>query len=143
MAIIKKPKKYDINFEQPSASAYFLGKWRGRDTLLEIPHPREGKNAPTKQPVERKPIKEQFRALIEPLCTEHPSICTDPEILGGTPHIKGTRLSVRTVLGKLYLHGSVQAVLDIYEPHLSEEQVKDAIAYAQDFLEMACDPNEP
>jgi len=87
-------------------------------------------------------VKDGFRALADKLCEEHQFICMDAEVLGGTPSIRGTRLSVGKVLSKLYLYGSVQAVVDIHEPHLSEEQVKDAIAYAQDFLEMACDPHE-
>jgi uncharacterized protein (DUF433 family) len=140
MAVIKKPKKYDINSEQLSTSAYFLSKWKGGDKLIEIPHPREGKSA---QPVEQKSTKDKFRALTKRLCAKYPTVCTDPEILGGTPCIKGTRLPVRTILGKLYLLGSIQAIVDSYEPHLSEEQVKDAIAYAQDFMELACASNEP
>lgn len=94
------------------------------------------------RPVNQKLIKEQFRALAAKLCAEHPAISTDVEVLGGRPHINNTRLSVGTVLGKLYLYGSVQAVLDIYK-HLNEEQIKEAIAYAQSFLETACDSNEP
>jgi uncharacterized protein (DUF433 family) len=95
------------------------------------------------RPANKRLVKEQFRVLANSLCVEHPFISIDTEIVGGSPHIKNTRLSVGTVLAKLYLHGSVQAIVDIYEPHLSEEQVKDAIAFAQDFLEIACDPNEP
>lgn len=87
-------------------------------------------------------VKEQFRALANRLCEEHPAISTDKEVLGGKPHLNNTRLSVGNVLAKLYLYGNIQAILDIYE-HLSEEQVKEAIAYAQDFLEIACDSNEP
>jgi len=88
-------------------------------------------------------VWQSLRALAERLCVEHPSISIDEEILGGSPHIKGTRLSVKTILGKLYLYESVQAVVDIYEPHLTAEQVKEAIAYAQDFLEMSRVTSEP
>lgn len=87
-------------------------------------------------------VKQSFRALAERLCEEHPAIRTDAEILNGTPHIKNTRLSVGKILAKLYVYGNIQSIVDIHEPHLSEEQVKDAIAYAQDFLEIACDPEE-
>jgi uncharacterized protein (DUF433 family) len=92
---------------------------------------------------EKQFMKAQFRALAVRLGADHPGISTDTEVLGGTPHIKGTRLSVRTILGKLYVLGSIQAIVDSYEPHLSEEQIKEAIAYAQAFLEIACAPNEP
>ena len=140
---VNKPRKHDRSFERMSESAYFLGMWRGHRGVVEIPHPR-AVNTPVQinRPVKQRPFSEQLRALVNSLCAEHPSICTDPEVLSGTPHIKGTRLSVRTVLGKLYLYGSIQSILEIYE-YLSEEQVKDAIAYAQAFLEIACDPNEP
>jgi uncharacterized protein (DUF433 family) len=95
------------------------------------------------QPINERAIAQRvFRALAERLCEEHPSISTDIEVLGGTPHIVNTRLSVGKVLAKLYVHGNIQAIVKTYEPHVSEEQVKEAIAYAQDFLEIACDPNE-
>jgi uncharacterized protein (DUF433 family) len=144
MAMIKKLRKHERGEERQSESAYFLNMWRGRSSLVEIPHPREVNIAArANRPAEQKPTKEKFRQLIEHLCVEHPSINTDSEILGGKPHVKGTRLSVSTVLAKLYLYGSIQTVVDIYEPHLSAEQVKEAIAYAQDFLEKACGANEP
>jgi uncharacterized protein (DUF433 family) len=144
MAVIKKPRKYDVNVEQETAASYYLGMWRGHNKLVEIPSPRETHlTVPPRLRVEQKNVKEHLHALIERLCAKYPSICTDPEILGGTPRINGTRLSVRIILGKLHLLGSIQAIVDSYEPHLSEEQVKDAIAYAQDFMELACAPNEP
>lgn len=89
------------------------------------------------RPVSPRLVKERFRALAVKLCESHPLISTDAEILGGAPHIKGTRLSVRTILAKLHVYGSIQAIVKIYEPHLSEEQVKEALAYAQDFMEIA------
>jgi uncharacterized protein (DUF433 family) len=87
-------------------------------------------------------MKAQFRALADKLCEDHPTISTDKRIFGGMPHIKNVRLSVGDVLAKLYVYGSVQAILDIYSPDISEEQIKEAIAYAQDFLEAACDPRQ-
>lgn len=87
-------------------------------------------------------VKDGFRALAEKLCEEHPAISTEPHIFGGIPHIKGVRLSVGDILAKLYVYGNVQKIVEIYTPHLNEEQVKEAIAYAQDFLETACDPDE-
>ena len=141
---VEKPRKHDRRFERDSESAFILNMWQGRGHIVGIPSPRSvHTQTPTNRPVKQKPVKEQFRALLEKLCAKYPSICTDPEILGGSPCIKGTRLSVRIILGKLHLLGSIQAIVDSYEPHLSEEQVKDAIAYAQDFMELACDPNEP
>jgi uncharacterized protein (DUF433 family) len=94
------------------------------------------------QSAKKPDVRGLLRGLADKLSEAHPSISTDPEVLGGSPHITGTRLSVGKVLSKLYLYGSVQAVVDIHQPHLSEDQVKEAIAYAQDFLEIACDPHE-
>jgi uncharacterized protein (DUF433 family) len=87
-------------------------------------------------------VREQFRALAKRLCSQHPAISTDKGIFGGIPHIKNVRLSVGDVLAKLYVYGSIQKIVEIYSPHVSEAQVKDAIAYAQDFLEIACDSDE-
>ncbi|MCA1621403.1 MAG: DUF433 domain-containing protein [Acidobacteria bacterium] len=94
------------------------------------------------RPVDEALVKKRIRALAERLCVGHPAINMDAEVLSGTPHVENTRLSVGNVLAKLYLYGSIQAVVKIHEPHLSEKQIKDAIAYAQDFLEIACDPHE-
>jgi uncharacterized protein (DUF433 family) len=144
MAEIRKPRKDDVAVEEEFTSAFILSKWRGHDVVLEIP-PRRGvkTRVHTIRTIEPKPTAEAFRAVARKLCGGHPAISTDAQVLGGTPHLKNTRLSVGSVLAKLYLYGTIQAVLDIYKPHLSEEQVKAAIAYAQDFLEIACDPNEP
>lgn len=82
---------------------------------------------------------DHFRALASRLTEEHPSISTDPGIFGGMPHIRNVRLSVGDILSKLYVYGSIQAILDDYSPDVNEDQIKEAIAYAQDFLEAACD----
>lgn len=141
---VRRRLRLEKHLERESDTAYFLSQWHGRSKLVPVPHPRGiTRTVPTKRQVERKSAKEQLRILAERLRAKYPSICTDPDILGGNPCIKGTRLSVRTILGKLNLYGSIQAIVDNYEPHLSEEQVKDAIAYAQELLEMACASNEP
>ncbi len=95
------------------------------------------------QPNRNEIAKQAFIALAERLCKEHPLICTDQQVLGGMPHIASTRLSVGRILAKLYVSGSIDAVVADYAPRLSAEQVRAAIAYAQDFLEAACDPHEP
>lgn len=75
------------------------------------------------------------KAAITKLCRQHPMISVDPEMLGGVPHIKGMRLSVGDILAKLYIYGNIDEVTAIFSPDLSKEQVKEAIAFAQDFLE--------
>jgi uncharacterized protein (DUF433 family) len=92
-------------------------------------------------PGRSKDIKDGFCFLAASLCADHPLISTDKSIFGGMPHIQGMRLSVGDILAKLHLYGSVEAVVSRYEPNLTEDQVKAAIAYAQDFLEAACERN--
>jgi uncharacterized protein (DUF433 family) len=75
--------------------------------------------------------------LAKKLCEEHPDIAIDPDMVGGMPHIKGLRLSVGTILAKLYIYGSIEKIKEVYAPDVSEHQIKEAIAYAQDFLEAA------
>lgn len=88
-------------------------------------------------------IKAQFRALADALCEKHQAISTYEGIFKGMPHIKGMRLAVGHVLANLNVLGSIDAVVDAYAPHVTKEQVKEAIAYAKDFLEEACAPTPP
>jgi uncharacterized protein (DUF433 family) len=85
--------------------------------------------------------QEYIRALSERLCEEHPSISTYEGVFGGIPHLKGLRISVADVLEQLYLTGSISAVQAIYSPDVSEEQIKEALAYAQDFVETVFCPS--
>lgn len=80
---------------------------------------------------------ESIRALSQRLCEDHPAISTYEGIFGGGPHLNGLRISVADILEQLYLSGSIAAVQEMYSPDLSEDQIKEAIAYAQDFLESA------
>jgi uncharacterized protein (DUF433 family) len=86
---------------------------------------------------EEKPLHERCWTLAEKLCKEHPGISTYRGIFGGIPHIRGVRLSVADVLSHLYVLGSIDALLERYGQDVSEAQIKEAIAYAQDFLEAA------
>jgi len=54
----------------------------------------------------------------------------DPEIQGGTPVIKGTRVAVQIVVGSLAGGMTVQEVCDEYG--VTEDQVRAALAYAAD-----------
>jgi len=53
----------------------------------------------------------------------------NPQILAGKPVIKGTRISVELILRMLSQGISVEEILEEY-PHLTEEDVKAALAYA-------------
>lgn len=85
---------------------------------------------------------ESIRALSRRLCEVHPDISVDPSIFAGNPHIKGIRLTVANILAKLYIYGSIEAVAKIYQSNVTEDQIKEAIAYAQDFLEEAVHSHE-
>ncbi len=85
-------------------------------------------------------VKDHFCALAGHLCSGHPGIETNVNIKGGIPRIKGSRIAVSQILGRIYVLGSIDAVANYYAPEISREQVKAAVSYAQDFLETACEP---
>ena len=58
----------------------------------------------------------------------YPGVVSDPNILGGKPVIKGTRVPVSLVLGKLAGGMSVEEV--IYEYYLNMADVRAALGYA-------------
>jgi uncharacterized protein (DUF433 family) len=137
---------YPVNRKMFNRTEPQLGKGaRAAMAEREYSIPRNGRAAVINRPSIAKAVsvKEYFRTVAESLCKRHPSISIDPGIFGGAPHIQGVRLSVGDVLSKLYIYGSIKAVLDIYSPDVNEEQIKEAIAYAQDFLETAYDPRQP
>jgi uncharacterized protein (DUF433 family) len=84
------------------------------------------------QVIEREPLYEQCAFA-------HPLISTKEEFLGGVPHLEGTSLTVGQILARVYVHGSIKAVVEYYAD-VSQEQIKEAISYAQTFIEAACDP---
>ena len=57
----------------------------------------------------------------------------DPNILGGKPVVRGTRISVELLLRKLSEGASVADLLEAY-PRLTEVDVHAAIAYAADTI---------
>lgn len=56
-------------------------------------------------------------------------IITDPEILMGKPVIKGTRISVELLVGRLADGWTFEAVLEAY-PHIVHADLLAALAYA-------------
>jgi uncharacterized protein (DUF433 family) len=85
-----------------------------------------------------------WQSTIQPLIAQcamsYEAIATDSNLLGGIPRIAGTRLSVGQVLGRLYVHGSIEQVVAYYGGQVTTAQIKEAIAYAQDFIEAVCEP---
>lgn len=58
-----------------------------------------------------------------------PYIASDPEILGGKPIIKNTRISVEFILELIASGGSVSQIAESY-PHLPLEAIQQAISFA-------------
>jgi uncharacterized protein (DUF433 family) len=89
----------------------------------------------------RLPPPSPSRWMFMMCANDHPNISLNPEVLGGIPHIKNTRLSVGQLLGRVYALGSIMAVANYYsEINLTEDLVKEAVSFAQDFVECAGDP---
>ena len=85
-------------------------------------------------------VRQRIRGVIRECCNEHPMISCERGIFGGIPHIREMRLSVGDVLAQIYALENIDAVVGYYNQDISKEQIKEAVAYAQDFLEKACDP---
>ena len=62
----------------------------------------------------------------------YPRIDSDPAILGGEPKVRGTRLSVRTIVVAYHGWGDVDRVVDAY-PELTHRDVEDALAYYREY----------
>ncbi len=68
------------------------------------------------------------------ITTEHPYIVQIEDICGGEPVIKGTRTSVRAIVGYYKLGMSVEEIIEGL-PHLTAAQVYDALSYYHDHKE--------
>ena len=62
----------------------------------------------------------------------HPHIASDPKVCGGSPCIKGTRVTVRTVVVYALHYGISPEDLLGYYPHLSLASIYDALSYYYD-----------
>ena len=56
-------------------------------------------------------------------------VTLDPRIMGGKPCIKGTRVTVGTIVGLLAAGRSFEEILGAY-PYLEEADIRAALAYA-------------
>lgn len=63
----------------------------------------------------------------------HERIIADPNILGGEPVVKGTRISVELVLARLAVNPDFADLLQGY-PRLTIDDVKACLAYARDVI---------
>jgi uncharacterized protein (DUF433 family) len=70
--------------------------------------------------------------------THYQSISADPNVMGGAPCIRGTRIPVYMVLGAIEHYGEVEAAIRAY-PRLTLQQVRDAIGFAKLVVECPID----
>jgi uncharacterized protein (DUF433 family) len=61
-------------------------------------------------------------------------IVTDPEVCGGRPRLKGTRLTVEFLLGLKAAGWSEPQIIENY-PHITHEDLKAVFAYAQAIIQ--------
>jgi uncharacterized protein (DUF433 family) len=57
-------------------------------------------------------------------------IVSDPEIMGGSPTIRGTRITAQAILGRINAGETITSILDDY-PYLNQETVEAAAIYAK------------
>jgi len=69
-------------------------------------------------------------------------ITLNPNVMGGKPCIRGTRVTVGTILGLLASGHSEDRILQAY-PYLEREDIRQALAYAIWRLEEAEVPLSP
>ena len=61
-------------------------------------------------------------------------IVSDPAVLAGKPHIRGTRISIEVILEWIASGGTTAEIVHTY-PHLTPADVEQAVRYAARFLE--------
>jgi uncharacterized protein (DUF433 family) len=66
----------------------------------------------------------------------HANITLDPAVMGGKPCIRGMRVTVGMILGLLAAGRSYKQILADF-PYLTEQDLRDALAYAAWRLEEA------
>jgi uncharacterized protein (DUF433 family) len=63
----------------------------------------------------------------------HQRIHRDPKIMMGKPVIRGTRITVELLLRKCAAGHTAQEIIEDYL-HITEEDIRAALAYAADYL---------
>jgi uncharacterized protein (DUF433 family) len=63
------------------------------------------------------------------MSSQFPNITSNPNILGGKPCIKGTRISVELIMDWLKTGGNIE-IIAAKHPLLTEQTVLEAIRYA-------------
>jgi len=65
--------------------------------------------------------------------SKYDSIVRDPEICGGAPVIKGTRVLVMDILDWIKEGKTFQEILENF-PTISRDEIREIISYAQDII---------
>ncbi len=76
-------------------------------------------------------LRQKLDAMPTFVVTEHPYIYVSKEMHNGEPTIRGTALTVRTIIESTRIGESVEEILDAY-PILTRAQVHDALSYYYD-----------
>ena len=74
--------------------------------------------------------------LEKKMITNIDRIVTDPEVCGGKPRIKGTRIQAALILEILESGGTIEEILENY-PHLKKEDILACISFARQVVEGA------
>jgi uncharacterized protein (DUF433 family) len=69
-------------------------------------------------------------------------ITHDPKVMGGRPCIRGLRVTVGTIVGLVASGHSHAAILKLY-PYLTDEDIREALAYAAWRVEEVAVPLAP
>ena len=64
---------------------------------------------------------------------KHERITVDPRVMVGKPVVKGTRITVESILRKLGAGWTVEQILDAH-PHIKPEDIYAAAEYAADTI---------
>jgi len=83
--------------------------------------------------VARSVCPECYRLGMDQILMPRAQITSDPKIMMGKPTIVGTRITVELILEKLAAGESVGQILSEH-PHLTEEGIRAAIAFAAEVL---------
>ncbi|CAG0947481.1 hypothetical protein ANRL1_04175 [Anaerolineae bacterium] len=79
-------------------------------------------------------LQEKFDATQTYTVTEHPHIYMSEKMHNGEPTVRGTALTVRTIVECTHIGESVDEILEAY-PILTRAQVYDALSYYYDHAE--------
>jgi uncharacterized protein (DUF433 family) len=87
-----------------------------------------------KDRAKKRTLKEQSKEIAMELCEKYNLIGCSDDVFHGKPRLKDTRFTVADVLSAICVHSSLEDVLATYEGRYTEQQFKDAIRYARDFI---------